>query len=139
MLQSADVLMKKYPGEFILSDLTDHIDDLLFRFENRALGDTVFRVGCDLKRKLHRDDRILSPLIDGIRTQSNVDKIVRVFLNGLNFSAKDEAGNFFPGDMELLKTLKKEGLDYVLINICGLNRKTDSGVIHMILATHQQI
>jgi mannitol-1-phosphate 5-dehydrogenase len=131
--------MKKYPDEFTLSDMTDHIDDLLFRFENKALGDTVFRVGCDLKRKLHRDDRILGPLIDGIETQSRVDKILLTFVYGLSFKAKDEAGNYFPGDMELLKTLEKEGLDYVLINLCGLNRNTDSGVILMIRAAHLQI
>jgi mannitol-1-phosphate 5-dehydrogenase len=133
MLQSADVLMKKYPGEFTLSDLTDHIDDLLFRFENRALGDTVFRVGCDLKRKLHRDDRILGPLIDGNLTQSRVDKIVLTFVYGLSFKAKDEAGKNFPGDIELLKTLEKEGLEYVLINLCGLSRNTDSSIIRRIL------
>jgi mannitol-1-phosphate 5-dehydrogenase len=69
MLQSAEVLLKKHPGEFTLKELTEHIDDLLSRFENKALGDTVFRVGCDLKRKLHRDDRILSPIIDGIKNR----------------------------------------------------------------------
>jgi mannitol-1-phosphate 5-dehydrogenase len=139
MLQSANVLMKKYPDEFTLSDLTDHIDDLLFRFGNKALGDTVFRVGCDLKRKLYRDDRILGPLIDGIETQSPVDKIVLTFVYGLSFKAKDEGGNFFPGDMEFLKTLEKEGLDHVLINLCGLNRNTDSSVIRRIHAAHLQI
>jgi mannitol-1-phosphate 5-dehydrogenase len=62
--------MKKYPGEFRPEQLTDHIDDLLRRFENRALGDTVFRVGCDLKCKLHKNDRIMSPLIDGFNRRS---------------------------------------------------------------------
>jgi mannitol-1-phosphate 5-dehydrogenase len=138
MLQSADILIKKYPAEFNLSDLTDHIDDLLFRFENKALGDTVFRVGCDLKRKLNRDDRILGPLIDGIQTQSLIDKIVQVFVMGLSFRAKDESGNFFPRDMELLKMLEKEGLEYVLINICGLNRNSDRQVIRRIHSAYQQ-
>ena len=39
--------------------LLDHIDDLLFRFGNRALGDTTQRVGRDLERKLGADDRLL--------------------------------------------------------------------------------
>jgi hypothetical protein len=38
--------------------------------------------------------------------------------------------------MEFLKTLEKEGLDYVLINRCGLNRNTDGGVIRRIRAAH---
>jgi mannitol-1-phosphate 5-dehydrogenase len=136
MLQSADVLMKKYPGEFTLSDLTDHIDDLLFRFENRALGDTIFRVGCDLKRKLHRDDRILSPLIDGIQTQSHVDKIVQVFLYGLSFRAKDEQGSMFPGDLEFDRLFHKNGLAYVLSDLCGLNKTTDKQIIRSIISAY---
>ncbi len=46
MLQSAAILMRIYPGEFTMQDLTDHIDDLLSRFRSIALKDTVFRVGC---------------------------------------------------------------------------------------------
>ena len=133
MLQSADVLMKKYPGEFTPSDLTDHIDDLICRFENRALGDTVFRVGCDLTRKLHRDDRILTPLIDGIKTGSPVNKIVQAFNYGLRFKATDEKGNMFPGDLEFSEMLHERGLSWVLGNLCGLNGPGDTEVIKMIL------
>ena len=134
MLQSADVLMKKHPLEFTLQDLTDHIDDLLSRFENRALGDTVFRVGCDLKRKLHRNDRILSPLIYGIKTRSTIDKIARTFAYGLYFRAKDENGKMFPGDEEFDDALRKKGLLYVLINLCGLDPGKDRNVIDFILS-----
>ena len=139
MLQSADVLMRKYPGEFTLADLTDHIDDLLNRFENKALGDTVFRVGCDLKRKLHRDDRILSPLIDGIKTNSPVDKIILTFVYGLYFMAKDERGNYFPGDEEFSKILGENGLAHILYHICGLNQIKDRQIISRILSTYRQV
>jgi len=90
----------------------------LSRFENKALGDTVFRVGCDLKRKLHRDDRILSPIIDGIKTGSPVDNILLTFVYDLSFRAKDEYGNMFPSDNEFLLLLNKKGLEFVLINLC---------------------
>jgi mannitol-1-phosphate 5-dehydrogenase len=138
MLQSADVLMRKYPGEFTSSELEDHIDDLLHRFENQALGDTVFRVGCDLRRKLHRDDRILSPLIDGIQTKSPVDKILRTFIYGLCFRAKDENGNFFPGDTEFLNELNGKGLKHVLTVLCGLSPVTDNEVIKLILLSNKR-
>lgn len=39
--------------------LARHIDDLIARFGNRALGDTVERVGRDPIRKLAPEDRIL--------------------------------------------------------------------------------
>jgi mannitol-1-phosphate 5-dehydrogenase len=133
MLQSAEVLLKKHPGEFTLKELTEHIDDLLSRFENKALGDTVFRVGCDLKRKLHKDDRILSPIIDGIKTGSPVDNILLTFVYGLSFRAKDEYGNMFPSDNEFLLLLNKKGLEFVLINLCGLNPAADTQIIGSIL------
>lgn len=42
-----------------MGPLLDHIDDLIYRFGNRALGDTVERVGRDPWRKLAADDRML--------------------------------------------------------------------------------
>ena len=134
MLQSAGVLVKKYPEEFTMDDLTEHINDLLHRFENRALGDTVFRVGCDLKRKLHRNDRILSPLIDGIKLGSKVDYILQTFKCSLSFGAKDENGKMFPGDIEFVEMLRVKGLSYTLLNICGLIPETDYKVIDLILS-----
>jgi mannitol-1-phosphate 5-dehydrogenase len=134
MLQSADVLINKYPGEFTSTDLTHHIDDLLNRFENKALGDTVFRVGCDLKRKLHRDDRILSPLIDGIRTNCPVNKIISTFIFGLNFRAKDENGKMLPEDLEFSKILSEKGLPFVLVNLCGLSWAENRQVVDLILS-----
>ena len=134
MLQSANVLLKKYPGEFTILELTEHIDDLLGRFENHALGDTVFRVGCDLKRKLYRDDRILGPLIDGIQTKSPVDKILMAFSYGLQFLAKDENGNVFPGDDYFSKAISEKGLPFVLTSLCGLIPTEDQGIINYILS-----
>jgi mannitol-1-phosphate 5-dehydrogenase len=139
MLQSADVLIRKYPGEFTLSELSEHIDDLLGRFENSALGDTVFRVGCDLKRKLHRNDRILSPLIDGIQTRSPVNKMLLTFVYGLCFRAKDENGNTFPGDVEFSKVLCENGLSYVLTNLCGLSPTEDRKIVTRILSTSRNV
>jgi len=133
MLQSADILMKKYPGEFTPADLTEHIDDLLSRFCNRSLGDTVFRVGCDLKRKLYRSDRVLGPLIDGIQLNSPVSYILETFINGLEFRATDETGKQYPGDVEFSETLNNKGLEYVIFNICGLDRYQDRDVAGEIL------
>jgi mannitol-1-phosphate 5-dehydrogenase len=132
MLESAHVLVKKYPDEFSITDLSNHIDDLLFRFKNRALGDTVFRVGCDLKRKLNRNDRILSPILDGVRFNLPVNKMLKTFVYGLNFRANDENGNMLADDIDFSNILKEKGLSYVLSNICELNPVTDYKVIKSI-------
>ncbi len=125
MLLSAEILQCKYPGEFTTMQLTEHIDDLLFRFSNRQLGDTIYRVGCDLKRKLHGNDRILSPLEDGIKYEKDIRPFVEIFKMGLKFQAKDESGKLFPGDMLFHQSLREKGIYMVLTELCGIsNSKT---------------
>ena len=62
MEQSAAGIMCKYPGIFSREGIAEHIEDLLYRFTNEALRDTVFRVGRDLRRKLHRSDRVIGAI-----------------------------------------------------------------------------
>jgi len=135
MEQSARVLMLKYPGEFTLPDLKNHIDDPIHRFENRALGDSVYRVGCVLHRKLHRNDRILSPVIDGMNAGCPVDYLLRTFACGLCFRATDESGHMFPVDVEFVKTINDKGLNYLLVNLCGLSPVKDRELIDRICST----
>ena len=57
MLESAQALAAQYQAP--LKPLMDHIDDLLSRFTNDALGDTCQRVGGDPARKLSPEDRLI--------------------------------------------------------------------------------
>jgi mannitol-1-phosphate 5-dehydrogenase len=57
MTESAVALSRKHGVDFY--ELYLHVEDLLERFANRKLGDTVARVGRDLKRKLSENDRML--------------------------------------------------------------------------------
>jgi mannitol-1-phosphate 5-dehydrogenase len=75
MLQSADIVRAAYPSDFTISDLVDHIDDLIFRFKNKALQDTLFRVGHDLVRKLRCDDRFIGAVHLAISLKSHVIRI----------------------------------------------------------------
>ncbi|MBO5925702.1 MAG: mannitol dehydrogenase [Clostridia bacterium] len=45
-----------------VAGLISHAENLLYRFTNEALGDTVFRVGRDTKRKLSSNDRLVGAL-----------------------------------------------------------------------------
>lgn len=105
MLQAADILLAKYPAEFTVESLTSHVDDLLHRFANRALGDTIFRVGCDLKRKLSPDDRLLGAIHLAYKTQMPCFLIEEVVEAAFQFKATDENGNLFPGDLLFLTQL----------------------------------
>ncbi len=57
MLESAFALSARYGMN--AGDIAMHIDDLLTRFQNAALGDTCARVGADARRKLSPADRMI--------------------------------------------------------------------------------
>ena len=58
--ESANALAKENQVDIL--PLFDHADNLLYRFTNTALGDTVARVGKDTIRKLGENDRLVGAL-----------------------------------------------------------------------------
>lgn len=121
MLQSADILMKHYPGEFSLEDLTDHADDLLSRFANRALGDTIYRVGQDLYRKLGPEDRLVGALKLALKYRMPYDRILYIIACAMQFQAADELGNRSENDLAFHQESEK-GISHVLEKVCGIHK-----------------
>jgi len=119
MLQSSDILRSLYLEEFTRSQLEAHIDDLLERFKNKALGDTLFRIGCDLYRKLSPDDRLAGPIHAAIKLNKPFDLILNALIAGISFRAKDENGNYYFSDESFFAETEK-GKDFILTNICKL-------------------
>ncbi len=58
--ETAAALSKENGAEIL--PLIRHADNLLYRFENKALGDTIERVGRDTVRKLGPNDRLIGAL-----------------------------------------------------------------------------
>lgn len=119
MLQSADILRALYPGEFTDDQLAAHIEDLLHRFQNKALGDTIFRVGCDLYRKLGPEDRLVAPIRAAVILNKPYDLIVNALKAAISFRALDENGNCHPADKQYFREAEK-GLAFVIKHICKL-------------------
>jgi mannitol-1-phosphate 5-dehydrogenase len=138
MIQSGNILLAMYPYEFDKQHIIDHVDDLISRFENKALGDTVFRVGCDLKRKLGVEDRLLGAIVKGVQLEMSVNLILDAFVAGLLFRAKDEEENLFPGDSELA-VLLEGGVDKVLTDICGLDWNKNKNIIESINKRYHEL
>jgi mannitol-1-phosphate 5-dehydrogenase len=120
MLQSADILMALYPGEFTSPMLTGHIDDLLSRFRNKALGDTIFRVGCDLYRKLSPEDRLAAPIKAAISLKMPYDLIYNVLVASISFRATNEKGDYLPTDLNFFSE-SLYGKEHIIKNICMLD------------------
>lgn len=122
MKQSAFALQNLYPNEFSGQHLEKHILDLLKRFQNKHLCDTIFRVGCDLLRKLAPDDRVITPLRTAINFNLPFDRIADVLLKGMDFNASNENGAFFPSDETFFEEREK-GIRHVLRSVCKLTDK----------------
>ncbi len=60
MQASALAMSKKYNVPY--QGLNEHVENLVYRFSNRQLGDTNARVGGDIKRKLSPNDRMIGAL-----------------------------------------------------------------------------
>jgi mannitol-1-phosphate 5-dehydrogenase len=121
MERSAVALLAAYPESFTKAGLTEHIEDLLSRFRNRALGDTVHRVGRDLPRKLAGGDRVVGAL--RLITEMDFDPapVIEVYRHALGFRAPDEHGVLYPPDREFRDRLAHGSLDYALYEVSGLD------------------
>ena len=129
MMQASEILMKEYPGEFTKKDLEDHIDDLLKRFMNKALGDTIYRVGRDLLRKLGPEDRLVGTIKKGLKHNMNVDKILYALVCGFYFRATNKSGAMFDRDIEFVSKYFNNGIEYILVNVCGFNKSKYEDII----------
>ncbi len=128
MIQSSEILRTAYSDDFTAADLNDHIDDLLYRFRNKTLKDTIFRVGHDLVRKLSTDDRFMGVIHLAMQYRKPFDMILEAMSLGLCFRAKDEEGNMFPSDIVFLGALSIE-FESTLINDLALDPIADYFII----------
>jgi len=94
---------------------SEHIEDLIARFGNVALGDTVARVGRDPIRKLARDERLVGGALLAMEYGVEPKTLAEAVAAALHFRE--------PGDQSaerLQEMLREHGIDHVLQCVCGL-------------------
>jgi len=111
-------LAKKYNLQS--EKIQDDVDDLLFRFSNTKLADTIERVGIDPIRKLGKDDRLIGAALfcelQGVDSSSLIDGIIAALkYDNLN----DEYAT------TLRELIEKDGVEQYLENYCGMDRRMD--------------
>jgi mannitol-1-phosphate 5-dehydrogenase len=113
MEESARTLHRKYnpPAGALLAN----IDDLLHRFGNRALGDTILRLGRDPLRKLARTDRLVGAALNCLAEGVAPTNLVTGMAAGLLFDHPED-----PGAAELQSKLHGYGLARTLSEVCEL-------------------
>ncbi len=132
LLQSAAALNRAYPKDLPHEELSAHADDLLNRYCNRALGDTLHRVGRDLGRKLAREDRLIGACLLAAKHGLPFDSLVPPIRAALKFAAPDEQGRVGEADQRILQAVAERGPRAVLGEIAGLDagQSMDQRVLH---------
>ncbi len=120
MEESALALTRKFhpPAGSLLAN----IDDLLHRFGNRALGDTILRLGRDPLRKLAPGDRLAGAAVNAAEERVMPVNLVTGLAAGLHFS--------HPADriaQELQGRIKTLGIEKTLAEVTGISPDEELG------------
>lgn len=129
MLASAHALIAKF-GEGVRENVESNVDDLLRRFQNRALKDTVARVGADPVRKLRRNDRVVGAALFCLEQGVDPSPIITGIVAALKFDRADD-----PTAPEIQKALREQGIEYVMQRYMSL--QPDEPLYGMILKAWQ--
>jgi len=121
MGEAAQVLQLLYPKEFTQEQLDEHINDLIERFQNKALGDTVYRVGSDLRRKLAYDDRLVAPIRIAIDNHLPCSNMLEGFRAAFEFKANDEMGCSNSEDKKIVTEFNTKGMSHVIKKYADIN------------------
>jgi mannitol-1-phosphate 5-dehydrogenase len=139
MWESGRALVLEYPNEFNEENIKAHIDDLLRRFNNKALGDTIYRVGRDLPRKLSRNDRLIGALLLDTKHSVRAPFTSLGVAAATLFRARDETGSLYPKDKVFAEETYPQGIDLVLKDVCGLNFEKERIIIEGVKKAYDAI
>ena len=114
MRASARALTGKF-GEELRENVENHVSELLLRFQNRALNDTITRVGADPLRKLRRNDRIVGAALFCLEQGVDPTPLLRGIAAALQFERASDASS-----QELRRALREQGLDFVIQTHMGI-------------------
>lgn len=113
-------------------ELEKFSEELLQRYTNKLLGDTVERVGRDTKRKLSQNDRFVGAISLCEKHNIMPSFILIGLAAGLHFSAEGDVAS-----TEVTSYLAANGIAATLVKYCGLT--PDSPLISEIQKLYQSI
>ncbi|HHV97300.1 MAG TPA: mannitol dehydrogenase [Clostridiaceae bacterium] len=132
LLESAIALSVEH--NYPLHKLIEHADDLIYRFSNKLLGDTVARVGKDPVRKLAANDRLVGATRLCLKHGISPSYICLGIAAGYAFSPEgDESA------AKVVETVQNEGIESALSKFSGINKEKDEVIFNMIVDFYDMI
>lgn len=122
LLESARALAKRHGAS--TDDTMQFVEDLMVRFENKLLVDSLDRVGRDPKRKLCPTDRLVGAF-NAVREQGGIPAHIAVGIAaGYLFDMESDAGA-----VEISTYIKENGIERALEKYSGLTDPADVAMI----------
>ncbi|MBD3184798.1 mannitol-1-phosphate 5-dehydrogenase [Candidatus Poribacteria bacterium] len=137
MWESGRALIREYPFEFDEDSQREHINDLICRFGNIHLGDTIYRVGRDVPRKIGFNERLIGAARLGIKNNIMPKYTAMGVAAAFFFRAVDQNGEMYENDKVFAEELERHGVNYILSNICGLDSKKHGALMALIRHAHK--
>jgi mannitol-1-phosphate 5-dehydrogenase len=120
MLEAATALSQEY--QLQMTELTDHVVDLLRRFANSGLRDTVERVARDPLRKLGSNDRLLGAALLCIKHKLPCPAIISCIRAALAYQNEQD-----PSSLIMQTAIREQGLKGFLVHHEGLDEAMPEG------------
>ncbi len=117
LMQSATAVAKENNVE--MDFLLSHAENLLFRFKNKELGDTVERVGRDTIRKLSSNDRLFGAINLAEKHDLPCEYLCLGVAAGLCFNPESDASS-----IEVSNYAKENGVKETLKKYCAYEGKS---------------
>ncbi len=123
LIESSKALSKEYGVP--LEELLCFSENLLSRFENKLLGDTVERVGKDTQRKLSENDRLVGTANLCLKHGITPVNICAGIAAGLKFAPEADESS-----VTVANTVKEAGIIAAVSRFCGITE--DSPLLKLI-------
>ena len=125
--ESAAALSAEFGAD--ITELDEHAADLLHRFKNKLLGDTVARVGKDTIRKLSPKDRLTGAYMLARKHTIGGENIYRGIKAALKFAPPPD---FDPQSHEVSEYAKAHGEAEAMKKYCGITPHSTAVRIHQL-------
>lgn len=114
-----------------IAELLAHCYDLLERFTNKLLGDTIARVGRDTQRKLNKEDRIVGAINLCKKTGTEPKYLYVAVAAGLHFAPEGDDSS-----IEIANYTKENGVKAALAKYCEI---TDDEAVKAIEIYYEEL
>ncbi|AGB40291.1 mannitol-1-phosphate/altronate dehydrogenase [Halobacteroides halobius DSM 5150] len=120
LLESGSSLIKLY--SFDEEAHKQYINKIIKRFKNKALNNSVIRVGRDPIRKLGPTDRLVKPAMRAFENGTFPSNLCKCIAAGLLFDVGEDKTA-----KEIQTAIEEQGIETTLTEITGINPKGDVG------------